>query len=57
VSDTSLSKIYVDIDNCVFQDENDALSVINHDFSKRAFIAAGKPVFIENVRVLREQMN
>jgi hypothetical protein len=49
----SLKKIYVDMDGCILQDEDDALDVINFNYSKRAFIAAQQPVFLEKIEKLR----
>lgn len=55
VDDLSLEKIYVDIDRCILRTEEDALDVINYNYSKRSFIFAQKPVFLENIRLLREK--
>jgi GT2 family glycosyltransferase len=49
LDDLSLSKVYVDIDKCILQDEDDVLDVINYNYSKRSFILAQKPVFLENI--------
>jgi hypothetical protein len=48
--DLSLAKVYIDVDRCILQDEEDVLDVINYNYSKRSFIAAQKPVFLENIR-------
>jgi hypothetical protein len=53
LNDMSLKKIYVDMDGCILQDEDDALDVINFNYSKRAFIAAQQPVFLEKIEKLR----
>jgi hypothetical protein len=52
LDDLSLSKIYADIDKCILQDEDDVLDVINYNYSKRSFILAQKPVFLENINSL-----
>jgi hypothetical protein len=49
LDDLGLSKVYVDIDKCILQDEDDVLDVINYNYSKRSFILAQKPVFLENI--------
>jgi hypothetical protein len=49
VRDLSLSNIYVDIDDCILQDEQDALSVMNYSYSKKCFILAGQPVFLQQI--------
>ncbi len=50
IEDLSLRKIYVDIDRCILRTEEDALDVINYNYSKRSFIYAQKPVFMEQIR-------
>jgi hypothetical protein len=49
IEDLSLSKAYIDIDKCILQDEDDVLDVINYDYSKRSFIMAQKPVFLQKI--------
>jgi hypothetical protein len=56
IEDLSLSKIYIDLDNCILQDENDALDVINYPYSRRSFISALQPVYLEKVRQLRRAL-
>ena len=53
VEDLSLGKVYVDVDRCILQTEDDALDVINYNYSKRSFIYAQKPVFMEKIHQLR----
>jgi hypothetical protein len=53
IDDMSLSKIYIDIDGCIFRDEDDALDIINFNYSKRSFIIAQLPVFLEKLRLQR----
>ncbi len=55
IQDTSLAKIYIDIDNCILQDENDALDLINYNYSRRAFVTAQKPVFISCINDIRKR--
>jgi GT2 family glycosyltransferase len=50
IDDMSLTKIYIDLDNCIFRDEDDALDVINFNYSKRSFIISQKPIFLEKLR-------
>jgi GT2 family glycosyltransferase len=54
IDDMSLSKIYIDIDGCIFQDEDDALDIINFNYSKRSFIAAHMPLLLEKLRAFRK---
>lgn len=49
VEDLSGQYIYVDGHDCIMQNENDILDVINYPYSKRTFIAAHKPVFLEKL--------
>lgn len=53
--DLSREKVYIDVNNCIFETEEDALDVINYNYSKRSFIFAQKPVFLEAVRKLRSE--
>jgi hypothetical protein len=50
IEDLSLSKVYIDIDDCILQDEDDVLDVINFNYSKRSFIMAQKPIFLQKLR-------
>jgi hypothetical protein len=50
IEDLSLSKVYMDINQCILQDEDDVLDVINYNYSKRSFILAQQPVFLQNIR-------
>jgi GT2 family glycosyltransferase len=50
IDDLSLSKVYIDIDKCILRDEDDVLDVINYNYSKRSFIAAQKPLFLQKIR-------
>lgn len=54
IDDMSRKKIYIDISNCIFETEEDMLNVINYNYSKKSFIFAQKPVFLECVRNLRK---
>lgn len=54
IEDLSLQKIYIDINRCIFATEEDALDIINYNYSKRSFIYAQKPIFLECIRRLRD---
>ncbi len=56
LEDLSCTKIYIDIHRCIFETEDDALDIINYNYSKRSFIFAHKPVFLECARKLREKL-
>jgi hypothetical protein len=53
VEDLSLSKVYIDVEHCVLQDEDDVLDVINYNYSKRSFIMSQKTVFLQKIRELK----
>jgi hypothetical protein len=53
IEDLNLSKIYIDVENCIIQDENDALDIINYPYSRRTFILSQFPVALEKVRQRR----
>lgn len=53
IDDMTREKIYIDINDCVFMDEDDAMDVINYNYSKKAFIFANKPVFLQKIREIR----
>ena len=53
LEDLSRQKIYIDLSDCIFETEEDALDVINYNYSKRSFIFAQKPIFLECVMNLR----
>lgn len=55
IEDLSLKKVYIDINRCIFETEKDALDIINYNYSKRSFIYAQKPVFLECIRKLRKK--
>jgi hypothetical protein len=52
LDDLSLSKVYIDIDRCILQGKDDALDVINYNYSRRSFIMAQKPVFLQRIAQL-----
>lgn len=56
LEDLSRQKIYIDLSDCVFETEEDALDIINYNYSKRSFIFAQKPVFLECIRALRKKI-
>jgi hypothetical protein len=51
IEDLSLKYVYIDGDRCILQDEDDVLDVINYNYSRRTFIMAQKPVFLERLRI------
>ncbi len=55
VNDLSREKIYIDINKCIFETEEDAMDIINYNYSKRSFIFSQKPVFLEYARKLRKK--
>lgn len=57
IEDLSRKKIYIDINDCILETEDDVLDVINYAYSKRSFVFAQKPVFLEGIRRLRENLN
>ncbi len=56
IEDLSRERVYVDINDCILATEEDVLSVINYPYSRRSFIFAQKPVFLEGIRKLRERV-
>ena len=54
IEDLSRKKVYIDISDCIFETEEDALSIINYNYSRRSFVFAQKPVYLECIRTLRE---
>lgn len=57
LDDLSRQKVYIDINKCIFETEDDLMDIINYNYSKRSFIFAQKPVFMEYARKLREKHN
>lgn len=57
IEDLSRKKVYIDINDCIFETEEDALSIINYNYSRRSFVFAQKPVYLECIRKLREAWN
>lgn len=55
IEDMSHTKIYIDINDCIFETEDDMLDVINYNYSKRSFIYAQKNIFLECVKKLRKE--
>lgn len=53
LEDLTMEKIYVDLDYCILRTEDDVLDVINYNYSKRSFLYAQLPVFLQNARKLR----
>ncbi|MEE0288767.1 MAG: glycosyltransferase family 2 protein [Lachnospiraceae bacterium] len=55
IDDMSRRKVYIDINDCVFITEDDALDVINYNYSMRSFLFAQKPVFLDGIRKMRKE--
>lgn len=55
IEDLTRKKVYIDINDCIFATEEDALDIINYNYSKRTFLYGQKPVFLECIRKLREE--
>lgn len=53
IEDLSLKKIYIDVDDCILATEEDALDVINYNYSRRSFVEANKPVFLQRLKEQR----
>ena len=53
MEDLSRTKVYIDIDRCILHTEDDVLDVINYNYSRRTFLFAQLPVFLDNVKKLR----
>lgn len=49
IEDLSLDRIYIDINDCILATEDDVLDVINYNYSKRSFLFANKPVFMQGL--------
>ena len=56
IEDLSLQKIYIDINDCILASEEDVLDVINYNYSRRTFIEAQKPIFLQKLREQRQEM-
>lgn len=50
VEDLSRERIYIDINDCILESEEDVLDVINYNYSKRSFLFAQKPVFLQKIK-------
>lgn len=55
IDDMSRTKVYIDINDCIFATEDDMLDVINYNYSRRSFIYAQKNIFLECVKKLRKE--
>lgn len=51
--DVSLNSYVIDLDENVLVDEEDAMMVINYNYSRRSFVFAQKPLFIRLAKALR----
>ncbi len=55
IEDLSRAKVYIDINDCILASEEDVLDVINYNYSKRAYLYAQKPLFIQKIREMQYQ--
>ena len=53
LEDLSLQKIYLDMEYCILRTEDDAMDVINYNYSKRLYLFAETPVFVQKLKELR----
>lgn len=53
LEDLSLQKIYIDIEYCILRTEEDAMDVINFNYSKRMYLFAETPVFVQKLKELQ----
>lgn len=53
LEDLSLQKIYFDLEYCILQNEDDVLDVINYNYSRRLYLFAQTPVFVQKLRELK----
>lgn len=54
VEDLSREKIYIDVNDCILESEEDVLDIINYNYSKRSFVFAQKPVFLQKIKEEKE---
>ena len=54
VDDLERKRVYVDVNDCILQTEDDVLDVINYNYSKRSFIYGQKPLFLQKIREMRK---
>lgn len=57
LEDLSLQKIYLDIQYCIMRTEDDVLDVINYNYSRRTYLAAQKPLFVQKLHELPKEPN
>lgn len=50
IEDLSREKIYIDVNDCILESEEDVLDIINYNYSKRSFVFAQKPVFLQKIK-------
>lgn len=55
ISDLSQTYIYVDINDCILQTEENLFDVVNYAYAKNSFIYAHKPIFLEALRKIEEK--
>ncbi len=56
IKDFSRERIYIDVNDCILETEEDVRSVMQYAQSKKSFVFAQKPVFLENIRHLRKEV-
>ena len=56
LEDLTRQKVYIDINDCIMATEEDILDVINYNYSKRSFVMAQKPVFLQKIKELRQSL-
>lgn len=54
IEDLSREKIYIDVNDCILESEEDVLDIINYNYSKRSFVFAQKPVFLQKIKEKKE---
>lgn len=57
VDDLSLEKIYIDVNDCILASEDDVLNIINYNYSRKSFLFAQKPIFLQRIRETKEKEN
>ncbi|MDE6852560.1 MAG: glycosyltransferase family 2 protein, partial [Lachnospiraceae bacterium] len=55
VEDLSLQKTYIDLEYCILRTEEDVLDVINYNYSKRLYLFAETPVFVQKLKELKSR--
>lgn len=53
LEDLSLQKVYLDMEYCILRTEEDVMNVINYNYSKRLYLFAETPVFVQKLKELQ----